>query len=121
MPANPENYDGQNTRNATYMVHSMAHWQPTVHGFSGVLPPDHQKLFEAMSVFPSVDALTRLRALGVTYVVYHADFGAAGVAEEVDERFAPFTDALALVHQEPDGRVYRLTAGDAAGLSSPTE
>lgn len=108
MPRDPENYDLQNARNALYMVHSMAHWQKTVHGFSGVLPAGHQRLYETMARFPSEDAVPQLRALGVTYVVYHADMTDAAVASAVDAQFAPFTSALAAVHTEADGRVYRL-------------
>lgn len=111
MPRDREDYSLQNSRNAGFMVHSMAHWQKTVHGFSGVLPDDHQRLYEAMSVFPSQEALDRLRAFGVTYVVYHADMRNPEIVAAIDAQFAPWAHALSLLHTEADGRVYRLLDG----------
>jgi hypothetical protein len=108
MPRDREDYGLQNSRNAAFMLHSMAHWQKTVHGFSGVLPDEHQRLYEAMSVFPSQEALDRMRGFGVTYVVYHADMNNPEVVSAIDAQFAPWTHALELVHTEADGRVYRI-------------
>ncbi len=108
MPRDREDYSLQNSRNATFMLHSMAHWQKTVHGFSGVLPDDHQRLYEAMSVFPSQEAMDRLRGFGVTYVVYHADMNNPEMVSAIDAQFAPWSHALELVHTEADGRVYRI-------------
>jgi hypothetical protein len=108
MPRDREDYSLQNSRNATFMLHSMAHWQKTVHGFSGVLPDDHQRLYEAMSVFPSQEALDRLRGFGVTFVVYHADMSNPDVAAAIDAQFSPWAHALEPVHTEADGRIYRI-------------
>lgn len=108
MPRDPEDYSAQNARNALYMVHSMAHWQKTVHGFSGVLPDEHNQLYRAMAAFPSEDAISRLRRLGTTYVIYHADLTNAETRAQLDQQFAPFANALLLVHEEADGRAYRL-------------
>lgn len=108
MPRDREDYSLQNSRNATFMLHSMAHWQKTVHGFSGVLPDEHQRLYEAMSVFPSQEALDRLRGFDVTYVVYHADMSNPEIVSAIDAQFAPWAHALELVHTENDGRIYRI-------------
>lgn len=108
MPRDPEDYGLQNSRNAAFMLHSTVHWQKTVHGFSGVLPEAHQKLYEAMSVFPSQEALDRMRGFGVTYVVYHADMTNPEVVAAIDAQFAPWAHALELMHTEADGRIYRM-------------
>jgi hypothetical protein len=109
MPRDPGDYGLQNSRNANFMRHSMAHWQKTVHGFSGIVPEDHQRLYEAMAVFPSQEAIDRMRGFGVDYVVYHADLTDPQMVAAIDAQFAPWASALELVHTEPDGRVYRLT------------
>ncbi len=108
MPIDRENYGLQNSRNALFMWHSMAHWQKTVHGFSGVLPPEHQRLYEELADFPSDESLQRLRGFNVTYVVYHADMTDPDMIAWVDDRFASWGHALELVHEEADGRAYRL-------------
>lgn len=108
MPGDPEHYGLQNSRNANFMLHSIAHWQKTVHGFSGVLPDGHRRLYEAMAVFPSEDALARMRALGVTHVVWHANMQDPAIAAAVDAEFAPWAHVLELLRTEPDGRVYLL-------------
>ena len=110
MPRDPDDISAQNARNALYMVHSMAHWQKTVHGFSGVLPDEHHNLYRAMAAFPSDDALDRMRKLGVTYVIFHADMNNSEERGWVDGLFAPFAHSLLLVHEEVDGRAYLLSS-----------
>ena len=91
---------------STYMVHSMAHWQPTVHGFSGFDPPEHMRLYGEMRLFPSPESLARLREFGVTHVIVHID-------RYEPERWATVASELAavaeleLVFQEMRSRVYR--------------
>jgi hypothetical protein len=108
MPTDPGDYGLQNNRNAIFMLHSMVHWQKTVHGFSGIVPDDHQRLYEAMAVFPSPEAIDRMRGFGVTYVVYHADMTNPEMVATIDAQFAPWTHALELMHTEDDGRIYRI-------------
>jgi hypothetical protein len=108
MPTDPGDYGLQNGRNANFMLHTTVHWHKTVNGFSGVLPDTHQRLYEAMAVFPSDNALTHMRSLGVTHVVYHADFTDPAVASAITTQFAPWQHALRFVHQEADGRVYEV-------------
>ena len=38
---------GEERRQTAFMLHSMAHWQKTVHGYSGLRPPLHYELFRA--------------------------------------------------------------------------
>jgi hypothetical protein len=93
---------------STYMLHSMAHWQKTVHGFSGVDPPDHMALYAAMRAFPSTDSLERMRAFGVTYVVVHVDRYAPERWETVAARLPALSGDLEPMFQDLRSRVYRL-------------
>jgi hypothetical protein len=82
-----------------YMLHSMAHWQKTVHGYSGILPDFSDELYGELAHFPDAISIRHLAELGVTYVVVH------------DARlFEPVKafPQLAIEHAEADGRVYRL-------------
>lgn len=68
------------------MLHATAHWQKTVHGYSGIRRPYHDELYEAMSEFPQKASLEGLRASGVTYVVVHSsEYGSrwATIEEQV--------------------------------------
>src|SRR5207248_6025492 len=57
-----------------YMIHSTAHWQKTVHGYSGWRATMHWQLYSEMQSFPDETSIARLADLGVTYVVVHTDF-----------------------------------------------
>lgn len=101
----------------TYMLHSLAHHQPTVFGYSGAEPSSYKSLYDDLIRFPSDTSLTRLMDLGVTYVVVHLEYYAAEYRPEYEARLASFTDRLQLVHQDGLGRVYRLAA-PATGVPS---
>ena len=94
---------------STYMLHSMAHWQPTVHGFSGFDPPEHMRLYAEMRSFPAAESLARLRQFGVTHVVVHIDRYDPERWGTVDAQLGEARD-LELVFQEMRSRVYRLRA-----------
>jgi hypothetical protein len=98
-----------------YMLHSTAHWQKTVHGYSGLLPGLHGQLYEDMYTFPNEKSLRTLTDLGVGYVVVHTDLYRAGEWAEAQKRFEDFSDWLTLAYEEGAGRVYtlRLPAADA--------
>ena len=87
-------------RESTYILHSMAHWQKTVHGYSGLLPQFSDELYSAIAHFPDDASIRRLREVGVTFVVVHDSRIAAQV---------PAFPQLKLEHEESDGRIYRLT------------
>ena len=53
------------------MLHSMAHWQKTVHGYSGIRPPDLEQLYIALGAFPDEASIAALQARKVDYVVVH--------------------------------------------------
>lgn len=104
----PENVGLANALNAAYIVHSTAHWQKTVNGWSGLLPPEHQDLFAALWKFPDTTSLDQLDRFGVTYVVVHAQFTDAQQRAQTDAEVVPFASRMTLVHEEADGRVYAL-------------
>jgi hypothetical protein len=88
------------------MLHATAHWQKTVHGYSGIRQPLHDQLYLDMTAFPDAASINSLRDVGVHYVVVHTD-EYAGRWPAVEERIAR-TPALKLEHLEGPGRVYSL-------------
>ena len=90
----------------TYMLHAMAHWQKTIHGYSGMRPPLHEDLYRQLRRFPDDLTIARLKELGVTYVVVHADMYAADQWPIVERRLGEFADRLKLDYLGADGRVY---------------
>ena len=93
---------------STYMLHSMAHWQKTVHGFSGFDPPQHMALYDAMKGFPDAESLERMRAFDVTFVVMHIDRYDPEEWQLIKARMPEASRQLELVFQDPKSRVYRL-------------
>jgi hypothetical protein len=93
-----------------YMLHSMAHWQKTVHGYSGLRPPMHYELFRQLRLFPDDATITRLAALGVDYAVVHLDLYPAGEWPRVEERLRQYEDVLKLVYSDESSRVYAISA-----------
>jgi hypothetical protein len=91
-----------------YMLHSMAHWQKTVHGYGGIRPYLHSVLYEELDRFPDATSLDHLTALGVTYVIIHADMYPPEQWAEVSQRLQAFADQLTLEYSDPTSRVYML-------------
>jgi hypothetical protein len=88
------------------MFHATAHWQKTVHGYSSLRRPLHDRLYQEMSSFPQQASLASLRELGVTYLVVHtSDYGDSW--RTIEEQIAK-TPALTLAHTEGEGRVYTI-------------
>jgi hypothetical protein len=87
-------------RESTYILHSMAHWQKTIHGYSGLLPDFSDELYSQLAHFPDQTSIRRLTDIGVTYLVVHD----AALAERA--RAVP---QLAFVHAESDGQVFRVS------------
>ncbi len=93
---------------STYMLHSMAHWQRTVHGHSSLLTPLHEQLYDQLRTFPDAASVAHLKSLGVTYVVVHRDWYEPGEWPDVERRLGEHACDLTLVHEEAGGRIYRL-------------
>lgn len=90
------------------MLHSMAHWQKTVHGYSGFRAPFHDQLYLEMRRFPDDASIAKLREVGVTYVVVHRDQVEPEQWPAFDAGLAQFPQ-LRLVHEAQDGRVYAIS------------
>lgn len=95
-------------RNSLYMLHAMAHWQKTVHGYSGVEPPLSTRLFRQLSHFPEKDDLGTLVDLGVRYIVMHTELYRGNELADVEARLRQCQDWLTLEHAEDGGRVYSI-------------
>ena len=93
-----------------FMFHSMAHWQKTVHGYSGIRPELHERLYRELRTFPDQASLDHLAALGVTYVVVHIDmYQEPGEWEAVEQRLTQYASRLRLEFHDKSSRVYSLT------------
>ena len=93
---------------ATYMIHSTAHWQKTVHGYSGWRSSLHHQLYSEMQTFPDETSVNALLNLGVTYVVVHTELYAPDEWSRLEKRLEQFSPRLRLEHVEGTGRVYSL-------------
>jgi hypothetical protein len=91
-----------------YMLHSTAHWQRTVHGYSGLRPPLHERLYRQLTSFPDADSLESLAELRVTYIVVHISEYGPGEWPAIEERLGRYESWLKLEYQDRDARVYSL-------------
>lgn len=106
-PGNLGRYERHHT---TAMLHATAHWQKTVHGYSGIRRPLHHELYLKMTEFPQRAAIDAMREVGVTHVVVHSDlYTSRDVWRAVDAALARSED-LELLHSEGEGRVYAIRA-----------
>jgi hypothetical protein len=92
------------------MLHSMAHWQKTVHGYSGIRPALHEQLYDRLEAFPSEESIQQLADLGVTYVIVHSSWFTPPDRRAVEERLADFDAWLELRYSDAESRVYALRA-----------
>jgi hypothetical protein len=97
-----ESYQGR------FMLHATAHWQRTIHGFSGHRTALHEDLFDLLATFPDQASVQRLKELKVTYAVVHTDYYPPGGWERVEPQYAALGDRLRLIHVEGAGRVYAI-------------
>ncbi len=88
------------------MLHSMVHWQNTVHGYSGFRAPFHDQLYLDLRRFPDETSITRLREVGVTYVVVHRELYSQEEWALIEPRLAQA--GLPLMHEDETGRVYAI-------------
>ncbi|HUQ86350.1 MAG TPA: hypothetical protein VM096_02255 [Vicinamibacterales bacterium] len=102
-PGNLGKLEREQTRS---MLHSMAHWQKTIHGYSGIRRPFHEQLYLDLTAFPDHTSLNSLRDVGVTYIVVHTD-DYADRWPQLEAQIAR-THELRLEHTEGAGRVYSL-------------
>ena len=107
LPVPSPGHLGQFERHhTTAMLHATAHWQKTVHGYSGIRRPLHHELYLTLTDFPKPAAIDALRAVGVSHVVVHTDqYSSRDEWREIDSQLAS-SPALELLHSEGEGRVY---------------
>jgi hypothetical protein len=89
------------------MLHSTAHWQPTIHGYSGIRSPRLDEASEALRLFPDDRSIQVLADLGVTYVVIHTELYEPGEWPAIEAALSGHT-RLRLAKTEGAGRVYAL-------------
>ena len=103
----------------TYMLHAMAHWQKTVHGFSGFEAPLHTRLYQELRGFPDDVSLQRLRDLRVTYAVVHEDAYRPDEWAAVRARLDRYGDSLTLERAEGAGRIYAIRPARPSTTEDP--
>ena len=91
-----------------YMLHSMAHWQKTVHGYSGFEPPLHTDLYAKLRGFPSDLSMEHLLEFGVTYAVVHIDMYPPEDWKTVEQKIREFSAWLTLEYTDDRSRVYSI-------------
>lgn len=95
-------------RQSTYMLHSMAHWQKTVHGHSGIRTPLHNRLYSELRDFPSAASLDMLAELGVTHIVLHPRIYEPEDWIEASAGFPAVRDRLEQIYDDGESQVFRL-------------
>jgi PA14 domain-containing protein len=98
---------------SNYMLHSMAHWQKTVNGYSGIRPALHEELYDQLRTFPSEDSVRHLAQLHVTYVIVHSSWFPPEERRLVEERLPAF-GSLKLEYMDQDSRVYSIQSPSRA-------
>lgn len=109
VPLPPKGHYGPYERFQTASIlHSTAHWQKTVMGYTSIRPEIHERMFAQLNNFPDAYSVKNLQALGVTHVVVHTELYADEEKDwtKIEPRFAEF--GLRLLHVEGTGRVYRM-------------
>jgi hypothetical protein len=92
-----------------YMIHSTAHWQRLVNGYSGFTPAEQDALFRKLANFPDPASLDALEELGVSYAVIHRRGYDRQAWETVAARLDAYGDRLRLEASEDGDAVYSLT------------
>ena len=90
------------------MLHSIAHWQKTVHGYSGMRPAVHEELYDKMRTFPDKASVRHLARLGVTYMVVHTSWFTPEDRRVLEEHLPAFEPWLKLEYMDADSRVYSI-------------
>jgi hypothetical protein len=90
------------------MLHSTVHWQPTIHGYSGIRSPRLDEASEVLRRFPDEPSIQVLADLGVTHVVVHTELYAQEELPAVNAALADHP-RLRLLRTEGTGRAYALS------------
>jgi hypothetical protein len=100
----------QGTRENQYIYYSTLHWKPLANGYSGYMPPSHERLTERIHFLPDQEGLDLLRDLWISHLVIHAESPRRLAAlKEWEGRFASGeSPQVERVYQAEDAWVYRL-------------
>jgi hypothetical protein len=93
---------------SSYMLHAMAHWQKTVHGYSGIRPALHEVLYDELRSFPGGGSLQHLVGLGVTHVIVHTSWFPSDQLPQLEDGLRQFAPWLTLVYADPTSSVYAI-------------
>ena len=93
---------------SAFMLHSMAHWQPIVEGYSGIQPPDYGDLYWPITRFPDEASLRLLSQLQIRYAIVHLDLIPPSERAGFDASVARWSSSLTLEHEDASGRVYSI-------------
>jgi hypothetical protein len=104
---------------SNYMLHSMAHWQKTVHGFSGIRPALHEELYAQLRGFPSEASIRHLAQLDVTYLIVHSSWFPPEERRLVEEGLPAFGSWLKLEYVDELSRVYSIRRPSQALKEDP--
>src|SRR6185436_7622631 len=104
----PGNLGALERQQTTSMLHSTAHWQKTIHGYSGIRRPYHDQLYLKLTAFPDAQSIASLREVGATHIVVHTDAYENNDKWHRVEELISRTPELRLEHVEGAGRVYSL-------------
>ncbi len=127
LPPPPDVKNGPSIRD----YYTTFHWQPTVNGLSGYLPPVMQDVADLSKQFPSKESLAAFQGIGVRWLVYHLEDENTPLSpaewQKIEARLAQ-TPEVKLVKDFPKDRikVYELAANPwirqaYAGLAAGAE
>ena len=102
----PGNLGALERQQTQAMLHATAHWQKTIHGYSGIRRPLHEQLYLELTTFPDARSLASLRT-SASLISSCTPTNTAVAGATVEEQIAR-TPALKLEHVEGAGRVYSL-------------
>ena len=103
-----------------WVLQSARHWLPIVNGYSTNYPLAHYFILDQLvTMFPNIDSLRLVRALGVRYVVFHPDYGrypeVRHAARRFERRLAAYSGNLELVKEFGDRGVFDSNLGALGG------
>ena len=102
------------------MFQSARHWLPIVNGYGANHPLAHYFVLDQLvTMFPNIDSLWLVRALGVRYGVFHPDYGrypeVRHAARRFERRLAAYRENLKLVKKFADRGVFDSDLGALGG------
>jgi len=92
-----------------YMIHSTAHWQRIVNGYSGFAPAEQDALFRRLANFPDDASVSAMERLGVRYAVLHRDGYRDAEWDDLQAKLDAFGKRLRLEIREEGDAVYSFT------------